>query len=44
MGDYITAIWGWDEQVQRDFHARAFNPLRAGLGGGDDGDEKSIRR
>jgi GNAT superfamily N-acetyltransferase len=28
MGDYITAIWGWDEQVQRDFHARAFNPAR----------------
>ena len=28
MGSYITAIWGWDEQVQRDFHARAFNPGR----------------
>jgi GNAT superfamily N-acetyltransferase len=28
MGGYITAIWGWDEQVQRDFHARAFNPGR----------------
>ena len=26
MGDYITAIWGWDEQVQRDFHTRAFDP------------------
>ena len=26
MGDYITATWGWDEQVQRGFHARAFNP------------------
>jgi ribosomal protein S18 acetylase RimI-like enzyme len=26
MGDYVTAIWGWDEQAQRDFHARAFNP------------------
>lgn len=26
MGEYITAIWGWDEQVQRDFHARAFRP------------------
>jgi ribosomal protein S18 acetylase RimI-like enzyme len=26
MGDYITAIWGWDEQVQRDFHDRAFDP------------------
>ena len=28
MGDYITAIWGWDEQRQRDFHARSFNPDR----------------
>jgi ribosomal protein S18 acetylase RimI-like enzyme len=28
MGEYVTAIWGWDEQVQRDFHARAFNPGR----------------
>jgi ribosomal protein S18 acetylase RimI-like enzyme len=28
MGSYITAIWGWDEQVQRDFHARAFDPGR----------------
>ncbi len=28
MGDYIAAIWGWDEQVQRDFHTRAFNPHR----------------
>ena len=28
MGGYITAIWGWDEQVQRDFHSRAFNPAR----------------
>jgi ribosomal protein S18 acetylase RimI-like enzyme len=28
MGGYITAIWGWDEQVQRGFHARAFNPGR----------------
>ena len=28
MGGYITATWGWDEQVQRDFHARAFNPDR----------------
>jgi ribosomal protein S18 acetylase RimI-like enzyme len=25
MGGYITAIWGWDEQVQRASHARAFN-------------------
>jgi GNAT superfamily N-acetyltransferase len=28
MGDYVTAIWGWDEQVQRAFHARAFDPGR----------------
>jgi ribosomal protein S18 acetylase RimI-like enzyme len=26
MGDYITAIWGWDEQRQRDYQARSFNP------------------
>ncbi len=26
MKDYVTAIWGWDEQVQRDFHDRAFSP------------------
>jgi GNAT superfamily N-acetyltransferase len=28
MGEYITAIWGWDEQVQRAFHDRAFNTRR----------------
>ena len=28
MGGYIAAIWGWDEQVQHDFHTRAFNPAR----------------
>lgn len=28
MGDHIAAIWGRDEQVQRDFHTRAFNPGR----------------
>jgi len=26
MGEYVTAIWGWDEQVQRGFHDRAFSP------------------
>jgi ribosomal protein S18 acetylase RimI-like enzyme len=26
MGDYVTAIWGWDEQAQRGFHSRGFNP------------------
>lgn len=28
LGEYITMIWGWDEQVQRDFHVRAFDPHR----------------
>jgi ribosomal protein S18 acetylase RimI-like enzyme len=28
MGEYVTATWGWDEQVQRDFHTRAFDPGR----------------
>lgn len=28
MGEYITAIWGWDEPTQRGYHARAFKPGR----------------
>lgn len=28
MGEYITMIWEWDEQVQRAFHERAFTPHR----------------
>ena len=28
MSDYITAIWGWDEQRQRAHHTRSFNPGR----------------
>ena len=28
LGDYVAAIWGWDEQVQRDYHARGFDPDR----------------
>jgi len=28
MGDYVAAIWGWDEPVQRGLHARAFDPRR----------------
>jgi GNAT superfamily N-acetyltransferase len=28
MGSYVTAVWGWDEQVQREFHDRAFHPER----------------
>lgn len=26
MGDYVAAIWGWDERVQRDMHASVFSP------------------
>lgn len=26
MGDYVAAIWGWDEQDQRDYHTRGFDP------------------
>ena len=28
MGDYVDAVWGWDEQTQRGYHARAFKPRR----------------
>jgi hypothetical protein len=28
MGAYISAVWGWDDAVQHDFHARAFDPGR----------------
>jgi GNAT superfamily N-acetyltransferase len=28
MGGYVTAIWGWDEQRQRGFHTRGFDPGR----------------
>jgi ribosomal protein S18 acetylase RimI-like enzyme len=28
MGDYVAAIWGWDEQFQRDHHNRGFTPGR----------------
>ena len=27
-GSYITAIWGWDEEEQRRFHARAWEERR----------------
>ena len=40
IGDYITATWGWEEQVQRGFHARAFDPGRwqiITVGGADAG-------
>jgi len=26
MGAYVTAIWGWDEELQRAYHDRAFAP------------------
>lgn len=26
MGDVVAAIWGWDEQDQRDHHAHVFDP------------------
>jgi GNAT superfamily N-acetyltransferase len=28
MGDYVSAIWGWDEQRQRGSHDRGFAPGR----------------
>lgn len=28
MGGYITVTWGWDKQIQRDFHDRVFDPGR----------------
>ena len=28
MGGYVAAIWGWNEQIQQGFHARAFDPGR----------------
>ncbi|HEY7432854.1 MAG TPA: GNAT family N-acetyltransferase [Streptosporangiaceae bacterium] len=28
MGSYVAAIWGWDDQVQRGYHERAFSPGR----------------
>ena len=26
LGPHVTAVWGWDDQVQRAFHARVFAP------------------
>jgi ribosomal protein S18 acetylase RimI-like enzyme len=28
MGGYVSQVWGWDEQIQRAFHARVFAPGR----------------
>lgn len=29
LGPYVTAVWGWDEAVQRGFHERGFDPAKA---------------
>jgi len=26
MGEYVAAIWGWDEERQRSYHQRRFDP------------------
>ncbi len=26
LGEYVAAIWGWDDQTQRRYHDRAFSP------------------
>ena len=26
LGEHVTAIWGWDEKAQREYHRRAFDP------------------
>jgi ribosomal protein S18 acetylase RimI-like enzyme len=38
MGAYVAAVWGWDDDVQRDYHRRAFAPDRWQIitAGGDD--------
>jgi ribosomal protein S18 acetylase RimI-like enzyme len=28
MGAYVTAIWGWEDTAQREFHDRGFDPDR----------------
>ena len=28
LGEYVARIWGWDEEVQRGFHGRGFDPDR----------------
>jgi GNAT superfamily N-acetyltransferase len=30
-GDYITQIWGWDEKVQRDYHAKQWKNERPSI-------------
>jgi len=28
LGEYIEKTWGWDEQFQRDFHVREYQPTK----------------
>ncbi|MET9992071.1 GNAT family N-acetyltransferase [Streptomyces mutabilis] len=28
MGDYVESIWGWDDEAQRAYHERGFEPER----------------
>ncbi|MCW6006785.1 GNAT family N-acetyltransferase [Micromonospora sp. CPCC 205371] len=28
MGSYVAAVWGWDDDVQHDFHVRGFDPAK----------------
>lgn len=28
LGEYVAAIWGWDDEIQRGYHDRAFAPGR----------------
>ncbi|WP_337822456.1 hypothetical protein [Amycolatopsis sp. A1MSW2902] len=41
MGEYVAAIWGWDDENQRRYHDRAFelDPRYQGrgIGGGSAG-------
>ena len=40
LGPYVTQVWGWDENVQRDFHRKEFDPSHlqiVTLGGRDIG-------
>jgi GNAT superfamily N-acetyltransferase len=47
MGEYVTALFGWDEQAQRGHQDRAFNPSRwqiITVGGADAGMIDVVRR
>ncbi len=28
LGDYVAAVWGWEEQTQRDYHQHSFAPAQ----------------